>query len=62
MKKLSIGFGVVLAIFLVGCEKKVSNPTKTEARSIVIGGMPVYEKDYRLSAAENSIIQNHAEQ
>lgn len=52
MKRLSIGFSVVLALFLVGCEKKPPTPTKTEVRSIHIAGMPVYEKDYRLNALE----------
>ena len=50
MKKLSISLSVILAVFLVGCEKKPPTPTKTEVRSIHIAGMPVYEKDYRLSA------------
>ncbi|ENV18882.1 MULTISPECIES: NF038215 family lipoprotein [Acinetobacter] len=50
MKKLSISLSVILAVFLAGCEKKPPTPTKTEVRSIHIAGMPVYEKDYRLSA------------
>ncbi|WP_296281079.1 NF038215 family lipoprotein [uncultured Acinetobacter sp.] len=56
MNKLSIGLSIVLTVFLVGCEKKAStNPAKTEVRSIHIAGMPVYEKDYRLSTRENVI-------
>lgn len=55
MKKLSIGFGILLTVFLVGCEKKAPSPTKTEVRSIHIAGMPVYEKDYRLNARNESM-------
>mgnify|MGYP001551714245 FL=1 len=56
MNKLSIGLSIVLTVFLVGCEKKApTNPAKTEVRSIHIAGMPVYEKDYRLSTRENVI-------
>ena len=56
MKKLSIGLSIVLAVFLVGCEKKApTNPAKTEVRSIHIAGMPVYEKDYRLTTRENIV-------
>ena len=61
MKKLSIGLSVILAVFLVGCEKKAPSPTKTEVqvRSIHIAGMPVYEKDYRLSASEYVVDPQH---
>ena len=56
MNKLSIGLSIVLTVFLVGCEKKApTNPAKTQVRSIHIAGMPVYEKDYRLSTRENVI-------
>lgn len=56
MNKLSIGLSIVLTVFLAGCEKKApTNPAKTEVRSIHIAGMPVYEKDYRLSTRENVI-------
>jgi len=58
MKKLSIGLTIILTMFLVACEKKAPTPTKTEVRSIHIAGMPVYEKDYRLSARENLINSN----
>lgn len=54
MKKLSVGLSVVLMVFLAGCEKKPPTPTKTEVRSIHIAGMPVYEKDYRLTARDTS--------
>ena len=50
MKKLSIGFYIVITMLSVGCDKKPPNPTKTEVRSIQIAGMPVYEKDYKLTA------------
>jgi len=55
MKKLSIGLTIILTMFLVACEKKAPTSTKTEVRSIHIAGMPVYEKDYRLSARDNLI-------
>ena len=57
MKKLSIGFYIVIAMLSVGCDKKPPNPTKTEVRSIQIAGMPVYEKDYRLTASNEKIVQ-----
>lgn len=59
MKKLSIGLSIILAVCLVGCEKKVPTPTKTEVRSIYIAGSPVYEKDYRLSASEYVVDPQH---
>lgn len=52
MKKLSMGLSAILVVLLVGCEKKPPTPTKTEVRSIHIAGMPVYEKDYRLTARD----------
>ena len=54
MKKLSVGLSVILMVFLAGCEKKPPTPTKTEVRSIHIAGMPVYEKDYCLTARDTS--------
>lgn len=60
MNKLSIGLSVVLAVFLVGCEKKAPmSSAKTEARSMHIAGMPVYEKDYRLTTRDNVIDSAH---
>lgn len=60
MNKLSIGLSVLLAVCLAGCEKKAPmSSAKTEVRSIHIAGMPVYEKDYRLTAHENNIDLEH---
>lgn len=57
MKKLSIGLSIILVVSLAGCEKNAPTPTKTEVRSISIAGMPVYEKDYRLTASNEKIVQ-----
>ncbi|MEG0482317.1 MAG: NF038215 family lipoprotein [Acinetobacter sp.] len=60
MNKLSIGLSVLLAVCLVGCEKKAPmSSAKTEVRSIHIAGMPVYEKDYRLTTRENTMNSEH---
>ena len=50
MKKLSVGLSVGLLLLLTACDTKNDyNKPKTEVRTMIIGGMPVHEHDYRLS-------------
>ncbi|MGB8697655.1 NF038215 family lipoprotein [Acinetobacter sp.] len=50
MKKLSVGLSVCLLLLLTACDAKDDyNKPKTEVRTMIIGGMPVHEHDYRLS-------------
>ncbi len=58
MKMLSMALSVMVTVLLVGCEKKPPTPTKTEVRSMNIAGMPVYEKDYLLSAKTETIVRD----
>ncbi|MCQ5167845.1 hypothetical protein E0H89_02135 [Acinetobacter sp. ANC 3781] len=49
MKKLSVGLSVCLLLLLTACDAKDDyNKPKTEVRTMIIGGMPVHEHDYRL--------------
>lgn len=50
MKKLSMGLSVYLLLLLTACDAKDDyNKPKTEVRTMIIGGMPVHDSDYRLS-------------
>ena len=50
MKKLSIALSICLLALVTACDAKNDyNKPKTEVRTMIIGGMPVYEHDYRLS-------------
>ncbi|MFD1437849.1 hypothetical protein HLH14_14310 [Acinetobacter sp. ANC 4282] len=50
MKKLSVGLSVCLLLLLTACDAKDDyNKPKTEVRTMIIGGMPVHDSDYRLS-------------
>ena len=50
MKKLSMGLSVCLLLLLTACDAKDDyNKPKTEVRTMIIGGMPVHDSDYRLS-------------
>ncbi|NNH88668.1 NF038215 family lipoprotein [Acinetobacter terrae] len=50
MKKLSVGLSVCLLLLLTACDVKDDyNKPKTEVRTMIIGGMPVHDSDYRLS-------------
>lgn len=57
MKKLSVVLTIIFTTCIVGCNKKAPSPTKTQVRSISIAGMPVYEKDYQLTASDAPIQQ-----
>lgn len=58
MKKLSVGLSICLLLLLTACDAKNDyNKPKTEVRTMIIGGMPVNDHDYRLtqlSASENT--------
>ena len=50
MKKLSIGLSICLLVLLTACDAKDDyNKPKTEVRTMIIGGMPVHDHDYRLT-------------
>lgn len=50
MKKLSVSLSVCLLLLLTACDAKDDyNKPKTEVRTMIIGGMPVHDSDYRLS-------------
>ncbi|WP_349928883.1 NF038215 family lipoprotein [Acinetobacter sp. A1-4-2] len=50
MKKLSVGLCACLLLLLTACDAKDDyNKPKTEVRSMIIGGVPVHDQDYRLS-------------
>lgn len=50
MKKLSIGLSICLLVLLTACDAKDDyNKPKTEVRTMIIGGMPIHDQDYRLS-------------
>ncbi|NNG76302.1 hypothetical protein HLH10_08175 [Acinetobacter sp. ANC 4277] len=50
MKKLSMGLSVCLLLLLTACDAKDDyNKPKTAVRTMIIGGVPVHEQDYRLS-------------
>lgn len=41
---------LMCVVFIAGCDAKDSlNKPKTEARTMIIGGMPVHDHDYRLN-------------
>ncbi|NNG99888.1 NF038215 family lipoprotein [Acinetobacter sp. ANC 5414] len=58
MKKLSVGLSICLLLLLTACDAKDDyNKPKTEVRTMIIGGVPVHDSDYRLSqlsASENT--------
>ena len=50
MKKLSVGLFDCLLFLLTACDAKDDyNKPKTEVRTMIIGGVPVHQQDYRLS-------------
>jgi hypothetical protein len=50
MKTLSVGLSLCMLLLMTACDAKNDyNKPKTEVRSMIIGGVPVYEQDYRLS-------------
>ncbi|WP_174560834.1 NF038215 family lipoprotein [Acinetobacter bouvetii] len=62
MKKLSVAVCSCLLLLLTACDAKNDyNKPKTEVRSMVIGGVPVYDQDYRLSQLSAREIQSNIE-
>ncbi|MGD9699131.1 MULTISPECIES: NF038215 family lipoprotein [unclassified Acinetobacter] len=50
MKTLSVGLFVCVLLLLTACDAKDDyNKPKTEVRSMIIGGVPVHDQDYRLA-------------
>jgi hypothetical protein len=53
MKMLSITLTACLSLFLVACDAKDNvNRPKTETRTMIIGGVPAYDKDYQTVDAQ----------
>lgn len=52
MQKRSRILMLMFVVFIAGCDAKDSlNKPKTEARTMIIGGMPVHDHDYRLNVS-----------
>ena len=50
MKKLSIALSICLLALVAACDAKNDyNKPKTEVRTMIIGGMPIHDQDYRLT-------------
>ena len=45
MKFFCIGLSLIILGTLVGCDHSKPKPTTTEVRTMIIGGMPVHERD-----------------
>ena len=58
MKKLSVGLSVCLLLLLTACDAKDDyNKPKTEVRTMIIGGVPVHDRDYKLPSQEMAFNQ-----
>ncbi|MFC2996087.1 NF038215 family lipoprotein [Acinetobacter sichuanensis] len=53
MNFFCIGLSLIILGTLVGCDHSKPKPTTTEVRTMIIGGMPVHERDYRLTAQDH---------
>ncbi|MCG2606990.1 MULTISPECIES: NF038215 family lipoprotein [unclassified Acinetobacter] len=63
MKTLSVGLSLCMLLLMTACDAKNDyNKPKTEVRSMIIGGVPVYEQDYRLSQLSAREIQPVAQE
>lgn len=63
MKKLSCLMFVILVGSLLACDaKKDLNQPETEARTMIIGGVPVHDRDYKLPPQEIALNQKTPEQ
>lgn len=63
MKMLSVGLSLCMLLLMTACDAKNDyNKPKTEVRSMIIGGVPVYEQDYRLSQLSAREIQPVAQE
>lgn len=58
MKTLSTLVLVLLLTQLTACDaKKELNQPRTEARTMIIGGVPVHDRDYKLPSKEMAFDQ-----
>lgn len=56
MKNLCIGLSMVMLLALTACDDNSKPKTATtETRTMIIGGVPTHERDYRLTAQEHLI-------
>ncbi|WP_180081268.1 NF038215 family lipoprotein [Acinetobacter sp. YH12201] len=63
MKTLSVGLSVCVLLLLTACDEKDDyNKPKTEVRSMIIGGVPVHDQDYRLAPLGAREIQPMAQE
>ncbi|MDD2944495.1 NF038215 family lipoprotein [Acinetobacter haemolyticus] len=63
MKTLSVGLSVCVLLLLTACDAKDDyNKPKTEVRSMIIGGVPVHDQDYRLAPLGAREIQPMAQE
>ncbi len=63
MKTLSVGLFVCVLLLLTACDAKDDyNKPKTEVRSMIIGGVPVHDQDYRLAPLGAREIQPMAQE
>lgn len=47
---------------LFGCDSEQINRPKAETRSMIIGGVPVHERDYKLPTSSQQIAQQKTAQ
>lgn len=48
MKNMPLIFGMFLSLNLLGCDTQVtSNTAKAEPRTMIIGGVPAHDKDFK---------------
>ncbi len=52
MKKLSCILFTTLLLSLTACDNDHVNKPRTELRTMIIGGVPVHDHDYRLSQSQ----------
>lgn len=49
-------FMLIFVVFITGCDAKDSlNKPKTELRTMIIGGVPVHERDYTLAGSHQAL-------
>ncbi len=63
MKTLSAGLSLCMLLLMTACDAKDDyNKPKTEVRTMIIGGMPVHEHDYRVAQLSAREIQPVAQE
>jgi hypothetical protein len=58
MKTLSLGLSLCMLLLITACDAKDDyNKPKTEVRTMIIGGVPVSDHDYRITQLSAREIQ-----